>query len=257
MTLTVQDLSKQYGGLKAVDGVTFNALAGAITSVIGPNGAGKTTLLNLISGVVVPTRGSAALFDNPLSGRPPHQVAASGLARTYQTPQLFQGMTVLETVMVGAHRHGSSSLLSTILRLPALRREEERLEHVAIKALEVVGLGPAYHERIAIDLAYGLQRRVEIARAIAMQSKCLLLDEPAAGLNPTEKVELSEIIRSVCGSGHVVVLVEHDMDMVMGISDHIVVMNFGTQIAEGTPELIQGNRAVIEAYLGQEEMHYA
>ncbi len=257
MTLTVRDLSKTYGGLKAVDGVTFTAQPNAITSVIGPNGAGKTTLLNLISGVVVPTRGSAELFDIPLSGQPAHRVASNGLARTYQTPQLFQGMTVLETVMVGAHRHGDASLLSTFLRLPSLRREERLLEQKAVEALDAVGLGPAYHSRIAVDLAYGLQRRVEIARAIAMQSKCLLLDEPAAGLNPTEKSELSEIIRHVSGTGHVIVLVEHDMEMVMGISDHIVVMNFGTRIAEGSPSAVQEDPAVIAAYLGAEDAHYA
>ena len=250
--LEVNGLSKRYGGLQAVDRVSFVARPGQVTAVIGPNGAGKTTLLNLVSGVVPPDAGTVLLNGEAVGGLLPHSIAARGLTRTFQSPQLFDGLTVLETAMVGAHCAGRTGFVAAMLHLPRVAAEEHALEQAARAALDEAGVPRAMHHRIALDLPYGLQRRVEIARALAMGARALLLDEPAAGLNGREVDDIAGLIRMLGTRGAIVVLVEHKMDMVMRISDQVMVMNFGAKIAEGTPDQVQANAAVIEAYLGLE-----
>lgn len=254
MTLVISKLTKRYGGLVAVSDVSFEAAPRQITSVIGPNGAGKTTLLNLVSGTVIPDAGSVRLFHTDITNAAPNQRARKGLARTYQTPQLFDDMTVLDTVKVGAHQTGACGFVTAMLRTAAVRREEADMDSRARAALDRVGLPQSLFERESLELAYGLQRRVEIARALAMQPKALLLDEPAAGLNARETEEISVLFRALAEEGLIVVLVEHDMSMVMGISDKVVVMNFGTKIAEGSTAQVQTDSAVIDAYLGAPEL---
>jgi len=253
MTLQIDALSKRYGGLAAVDDVTLTARAGEVTAVIGPNGAGKTTLINLISGVVAADDGTVQLHGRDLSSCNATHRAMAGLTRSFQSPQLFEGMTVLQTVMVGAHNRARSGFIASMLRGPAVIREEAAIETAALQALETVGVPASIHQRPAHDLAYGLQRRVEIARTVAMDAKAILFDEPAAGLNDQEVDEIADLIQRLQRRGTIIVLVEHRMEMVMRLSQHIVVMNFGTKIAEGTPDEIQRNPAVIAAYLGTEE----
>jgi branched-chain amino acid transport system ATP-binding protein len=250
--LQVSGLCKSFGGLRAVDDVGFEVAAGAIKAVIGPNGAGKTTLFNLIFGSSLPDRGSVTFAGAPLPSGRPHRSVALGLGRTFQQIRLFPRMTALENVMVGAHTRGAAGFLRSLAPLPRTWREERFLRDQALAALDFLGLGAlADHE--ATQLAYGEQRAVELARALASKPKLLLLDEPAAGLNMRETVELGKLIRRIRDSGVTVLLVEHDMGLVMGISDAIVVLSQGQKIAEGEPMAIQKNPEVVRAYLGDED----
>jgi len=248
MTLVVQDFGKRFGGLLAVDSVSLTAEASQVTALIGPNGAGKTTLLNLISGVTVSNSGWMTLLGQDVTNATPHELARRGLTRTYQSPQIFQDMNVLETVMVGAHLMGRTGLLSSMLRTGTVRREERDIEQRARAALRRTGVPDDLLERKTAELAYGVQRRVELARALATNPKVILLDEPAAGLNDGERRDVSEFIRGLARDGFAVVLVEHDMEMIMGISHKVIVMNSGRKIAEGSPREVQADECVIEAY---------
>jgi branched-chain amino acid transport system ATP-binding protein len=253
MILSVEKLFKRFAGVVATDGLSFGVEHGSITALIGPNGAGKTTALNLITGVLQPLGGQIKLKDTEITGWPSHSIAARGLTRTYQNLQMFEGLTVLETVMVGAHRSGHSSWLGALLRTPYVRAEERALERRAREALDIAGVAGSDFERIATELPYGMQRRVEIARATASKPDLLLLDEPAAGLNNRESETMARLISDLRGSGITILLVEHDMNLVMGVSDHVVVMNFGRLLSQGTPDQVQRDDAVIEAYLGKSE----
>jgi branched-chain amino acid transport system ATP-binding protein len=250
MTLVVEGFGKRFGGLVAVDSVSLTAEAGQVTALIGPNGAGKTTLLNLISGVMACDSGRMNLLGKDVTNATPHELAQRGLTRTYQSPQIFRDMNVLETVMVGAHLTGGASLLASMLRTGAVRREERSIEQRARTALHRTGVPDDLLERKTAELAYGVQRRVELARALATNAKVILLDEPAAGLNDGERHDVSVFIQGLARDGFAVLLVEHDMEMIMGISHKVVVMNSGRRIAVGTPAEVQANELVIEAYLG-------
>lgn len=250
--LSLKNLTKRFSGLLAVDGVSFEAQASRVTALIGPNGAGKTTVLSMLSGLMKPTEGSAMLDGREITSLKANQIAKLGLRRSYQNLQMFEDMSVLEVVMTGAHATGSAGPLAAMLRLPRVRREESAIEETARHALQRVGLPEELFERDAVSLPYGFQRRVEFARALAANPRILLLDEPAAGLNATETRELADLISRLRADGMTVLLIEHDMDLVMRLSDHIAVMNFGKLIAMGTPEEIRRNPKVIEAYLGVE-----
>jgi len=250
--LAVEGLCKSFGGLRAVDGVGFALEAGAIKAIIGPNGAGKTTLFNLIFGSAVPDAGTVVFDGVRLPHGRPHRKVAAGMARTFQQIRLFPQMTALENVMVGAHTRGRAGFLSSLLPLPRTRREEHFLRDQAAAALDFLGLG-ALAASQASELAYGEQRAIELARALASKPKLVLLDEPAAGLNMRETVDLGKLIRRIRDSGVTVLLVEHDMGLVMGISDEIVVLCQGQKIAEGKPLDIQKNAEVVRAYLGDDD----
>jgi branched-chain amino acid transport system ATP-binding protein len=250
--LAASNLSKSFGGLRAVEKVSFGVPAGAIKAVIGPNGAGKTTLFNLIFGSTAPDEGSVTFNESALESGRPYRSVAAGMARTFQQIRLFPGMSVLENVMVGAHTRGRAGFLSGLLALPRARREERFLRDQALAEMRFLGI-EHLAESEATTLAYGEQRAVELARALASGPKLLLLDEPAAGLNMRETVELGKLIRRIRERGVTVLLVEHDMGLVMGISDAIVVLCQGRVIAEGEPLAIQKNPEVIRAYLGDDD----
>ncbi len=247
--LEVERLSIAFGGVRAVSDVSLSVPCGLVFSVIGPNGAGKTTLLNLISGVYAPQDGYVRLGGEDVTGLAPHLLARRGLSRTFQNLQLFLRMTVLENVMVGRHRHESTGTLSDLLHLPSVGRQNRQTREAARSVLARVGLA-GHADRPAGSLAFGDLRRLEIARALASEPKVLLLDEPAAGCNPVETEQLDGIIRSIVKDGVTVVLVEHDMRLVMNISDRIHVLANGKTLAEGTAAEVRSNAAVVEAYLG-------
>jgi branched-chain amino acid transport system ATP-binding protein len=250
--LALKGLSKSFGGLRAVDDVGFNVGDGAIKAVIGPNGAGKTTLFNLVFGSTVPDKGSVEFAGSRLASGRPHRSVSAGMARTFQHIRLFPQMTALENVMVGRHTRSRSGFLSSLLPLPWTHREERDIRAEALSAMHFLGID-ALAESDATHLAYGEQRSVELARALASKPKLLLLDEPAAGLNMRETVDLGKLIRRIRDSGVTVLLVEHDMGLVMGISDEIVVLCQGQKIAEDKPMAIQKNPEVVRAYLGDDD----
>ena len=252
--LSVEGLGISFGGLKAVNDVSFTVEPGEITSVIGPNGAGKTTLFNMISGVYQPGRGRVVLGGEDVTGMAPHLLARRGMSRTFQNLQIFQSMTVLENAISGYHLKERGPVLADLFNLPSSRRRAAQAEAGARELLARVGLDRAA-EREAGNLSYGALKRLEIARALALSPKILLLDEPAAGCNAVETEEIDHLIAEVAKSGVAILLVEHDMKMVMRISNHIVVLDHGEKIAEGDPASVSRNPAVIAAYLGTEAAH--
>ncbi|MBS0508554.1 MAG: ABC transporter ATP-binding protein [Proteobacteria bacterium] len=247
--LEVQDLSIHFGGVKAVQNVSFQIDAGIVYSVIGPNGAGKTTLFNLITGVYKPTAGAIRLDGEAIQGRSPNELARRGVARTFQNLQVCMNMSAIENVMVGAHLRLDRNLFKAALRLPKLRADDRRLREESAALMDSVGLGQYVQSR-ADGMPYGALKRLEIARALAMKPRLIFLDEPAAGLNPKETIEVDHLVRKIADSGFTVVLVEHDMKMVMNLSDRILVLDYGKKLAEGTGQEIRQNPDVIAAYLG-------
>ena len=231
--LAVENVSKAFGGVRAIDDVSFEIRAGKVFSIIGPNGAGKTTLLNLLTGIYVPDAGQLHLAGQPLAGQPAHRFATAGIGRTFQNLQVFFNMTALENVMTGRHLRERCSLLAALLRTPALVRAEAACRAVARRLLRQVGLAE-YEGAPADAMPYGALKRLEIARALAAEPKLLLLDEPAAGLNPTEAREIDKLIRRLAADGTTVILVEHNMRLVMEVSDHVFVLDHGRKLAEGT-----------------------
>ena len=250
--LEIDALTLQFGGLTALDDVTFHIEEGEILGLIGPNGAGKTTCFNAVTGIYRPTKGDIRFEGTSIAGHKRFQITQLGVARTFQNIRLFRSMTALENVLVGADAKHSTGMASALFRLPKHRREEREGHDRAMELLAFMGLQKRADE-LAANLSYGDQRRLEIARAMATGPKLICLDEPAAGFNPAEKAQLMELIQRVRDQGYTVLLIEHDMKLVMGVTDRIVVLEFGRKIAEGTPAEIRDNPAVIAAYLGVDE----
>jgi len=249
--LEVNRVAMAFGGLMALSNLSFQVKRGMIKAIIGPNGAGKTTLFNIITGSFPPTEGSIKYKGLSIEHLKAHKIAERGISRTFQTVELFGNMTVLENVMLGCHTRVRSSFLSSGFKLPQFRRKEAQIKESAMKILKFVGLADKFNDP-ADSLPLGEQKILEIGRALASEPELICLDEPAAGLNETETYVASSLIRAINAKGITVLLVEHDMKVIMNISDEIAVLNYGQKIAEGSPEEIQNNRRVIEAYLGSE-----
>ena len=249
--LSIRGVSKRFGGLQAVDDVSFDVARGTIKALIGPNGAGKTTLFNLISGVMPPDAGEIRFDGAPVQGLAPHKIAARGMSRTFQHIRLFPKMSVQENVMMGRHIHGRAGFIAGMLNLPNTWAEERRIREKSREIMEMLGIVEKAPEE-ATSLAYGQQRIVELGRALACEPRLLLLDEPAAGLNIRETVDMGRMIGKIRDMGVTVLLVEHDMSLVMNISDEVVVLSYGQKIAEDRPLAIQKNPEVVRVYLGED-----
>ncbi len=251
--LTLKNVTKKFGGLTAVGGVDFSIKKGEIFGLIGPNGAGKTTIFNLITGIYNLTEGDILFEGKSISGLKPFQIANTGITRTFQNIRLFKNLTTYENVLIACHKSAGYGLLDSIFRTKKFKNEEKLLAKKAEDLMEFMGL-TQHKAMLASNLPYGLQRRLEIARALALNPKLILLDEPAAGMNPEETLRLMDLIREIRDKLNVTVLViEHHMDLIMGVCDRIFVLNFGLPLAQGTPKEIQDDKNVIEAYLGKEE----